>query len=147
MAQSLFSSLAPLLSNFHVVFTLCTAVDSHDVWSFLEDCDIFSAAKIIAQSKILLEACNASTSSSSGGDSRKASPYRFCQFLSPASIQEAATRCKLISSTSSPHLLAGCSSAVFLSQVSVTSFSPLLCSDSDSATKHVVPTQCHATLP
>jgi hypothetical protein len=34
------------------------AVNSQIVWGYLEECDIFGAAKVVVQSKLLLEACS-----------------------------------------------------------------------------------------
>lgn len=95
------------------MFLLLSAVDSENVWSFLEECDIFNAAKIVAQSKIIIEAHDISKSIDCNG--RTESQYRFCRFLSSASIRDITLN--EICNESSTKLLSGCTSAVFLSQV------------------------------
>lgn len=94
------------LTFFHL-----SAVDSENVWSYLEECDIFSAAKIVAQSKIIIEAHDISKSV----NGRTESQYRFCRFLSSASLRDITLN--ETCNESSTKLLSGCTSAVFLSQV------------------------------
>jgi hypothetical protein len=43
------------LTNINQIF-ISTAVNSQIVWGYLENCDIFGAAKVVVQSKLLLEA-------------------------------------------------------------------------------------------
>ena len=94
-----------------------SAVDSQNVWSYLEECDIFNAAKIVAQSKIIIEAYNISKSVDSNGGAE--SQYRFCRFLSAAALKDIALNSEQKSNENASKLLSGCTSAVFLSQVRI----------------------------
>ena len=93
-----------------------TVIDSHDVWSSLEECDIFGAAKIIVQAKIFLETHN--TSRFMRNDDVLAFPLPFCRFFSANALSEVGLSSDSRGMKNLSIALAGCSSAMFLSQVS-----------------------------
>ena len=101
-------------------------IDSHDVWSSLEECDIFGAAKIIVQAKIFLETHN--TSLVMRNDNALAFPLPFCRFFSASAFSEVGLSSESGAIKNLSMALAGCSSAIFLSQVSgspsIWSFTP-----------------------
>ena len=91
-------------------------IDSHDVWSCLEECDIFGAAKIIVQAKIFLETHN--TSRVMRNDDVLTFPLPFCRFFSASALSEVGLSSDSRGIKNLSIALAGCSSAMFLSQVS-----------------------------
>ena len=85
------------------------------MWSYLEECDIFSAAKIVAQSRIFQDAYCLSVHRSKVREEE--STFQFCRFFSATSVKEISLGCERGSIAGAAQLYSGCSSVAFLSQV------------------------------
>ena len=97
------------------IYLPLTAVDSHDVWGYLEECDIFNAAKIVAQSRIFQEAYRMSIHRNTAREGE--STFQLCRFFAATSVKEISLGCERGSIVGAAQLYSGCTSVAFLSQV------------------------------